>query len=79
MDATHPEQPPDTEAAEEAPENLLHALLDGRRTVALYSLSAAAWIAAGIAVPELLPLFPVMAAFMIVGVVLLPELWRRLR
>ena len=55
------------------------ALAAGRRELALYLAAGAAYVALGVAVPELLFAWVVSVGFLLVSVVLLPALVRRLR
>jgi hypothetical protein len=62
-----------------SPSSLRVALAAGRRELAVYLAAGAAYVALGVAVPELLFAWVVSVGFLLVCVVLLPALVRRLR
>jgi hypothetical protein len=62
-----------------SPSDLRTALVAGRRELALYLTAGAAYVALGVAFPELLFAWVVSVGFLLVSVVLLPALVRRLR
>jgi hypothetical protein len=62
-----------------SPSGLRAALAAGRRELVLYLAAGAAYVALGVAFPELLFAWVVSVSFLLVFVVLLPALVRRLR
>ena len=62
-----------------SPSGLRVALAAGRRELALYLAAGAAYVALGVAFPELLFAWVVSVGFLLFCVVLLPALVRRLR
>ena len=62
-----------------SPSGLRVALAAGRRELAVYLAAGAAYVALGVAVPELLFAWVVSVGFLLVCVVLVPALVRRLR
>jgi hypothetical protein len=62
-----------------SPSGLRVALAAGRRELALYLAAGVAYVALGVAFPELLFAWIVSVGFLLVAVVLLPALVRRLR
>lgn len=62
-----------------SPSGLRAALAAGRRELVLYLAAGAAYVALGVAFPELLFAWVVSVSFLLVFVVVLPALVRRLR
>jgi hypothetical protein len=62
-----------------SPSGLRAALAAGWRELALYLAAGAAYVALGVAFPELLFAWLVSVGFLLVSVVLLPAIVRRLR
>ena len=62
-----------------SPSGLRVALVAGRRELMLYVAAGAAYVALGVAFPELLFAWVVSVGFLLICVVVLPALVRRLR